>query len=147
MKGDDMFGESFFMGLEILYKLPEEARKKPEIAKLSEEYIKKVKNWDIGEVLKRLELTKRFVRTVGYSDNEVTKIIISKIKDKPEIITKIATPLAIKIAIGMAKKMLEKEDFYNALYVYKLLVDNENPKVLTATITGVEELLQKEGNY
>lgn len=142
-----MFGEGFFMGLEILYKLPEEARKKPEIAKLSEEYIKKVKNWDIGEVLKRLELTKRFVRTVEYSDNEVTKIIISKIKDKPEIITKITTPLAIKIAIGIARKMLEKEDFYNALYIYKLLVDNENPEVLTATITGVEELLQKEGNY
>lgn len=63
LANDDMFGEVFFMGLEILYKLKgnEEIKKK---------YLEKIKDWNKEELLYGLWSFQEFQKSIGYGENK-----------------------------------------------------------------------------
>ncbi len=111
LKDDDMFGENFFMGLEILYKLPENIRWVNPMKGVLEMYEKKVEDWDVHEIIRKFEGIKRLSRNLGYRDALATSIIsdnfLKEVTDKKSVenrnhysLTYIATLLLFVAQVG-----------------------------------------------
>lgn len=53
LRNDDIFGEGFFMGLEILYKLSEKLREEERMKKMLGKYEEIIGNWSIHDAIRK----------------------------------------------------------------------------------------------
>lgn len=131
-KNDDIFGENFFMGLEMLYKLPEGIRNHKRIQMILKKYEAKVGSWDVDEILKRFENIETFIKNTDRIDTKMSHQIISKLQKK------ISKP-----------ESTDKNDIYVASIYIIMIVRIGTPEAVEQILSYIrtELLIKKEGLY
>ncbi len=145
LKNDDMFGEGFFIGLEILYKLPEELR----ISDIYNKYEQLVKNWSIEDTIKKIDLIKRFSGTIGYKDSIITdKVIelISKlwIEKTHDLFKGIASPKIINDCICQLYISSMNEDSIWLMRICIFLIESWTNDGILAAIDWTRIMVEKK---
>ncbi len=137
LKNDDMFGENFFMGLEILYKLPESVRTVGPIKWILKRYVNKVSQLNSQEIMQKFESIKKFLKGTGYRDTDISDIVFGKMQNIIENsnanydifleILEIGTSDAVSYVAKWAQVLMEYREPYHAWEVYDALGKVGNP--------------------
>lgn len=88
LKHDDIFGENFFMGLEILYKLPKKIKNTDRFTRLLAYYTKRYTSWNINEVCKRFGSITSFTKKIGHAETRLSSQTILAIEKTGKLLIK-----------------------------------------------------------
>jgi hypothetical protein len=78
---DDIFGEGFFMGLEILHKLEWQWELSERFLKIKEKYKEEIKGWDKEIILYRLWLFQKLQKRINFWKNRFVDKFFEKLKE------------------------------------------------------------------
>lgn len=76
-----MFGEGFFMGLEILYKLPENIRNRKDVQCVLKRSEEEITDWNSITMLKNIRKAVGVIQSTNHHENIVTKKLILWLQD------------------------------------------------------------------
>ena len=166
LKNDDIFGEGFFMGLEILYRIEQDGELNNGLLKIKGKYLEQIKKWDKKKSLSKLMLFQEFQKRINFWENEYIDVFFNKINwfghrsldgsvDYRDII-KLWSANAINSIITFAE-IIEKfyydddESYYNGyccestmLNLYNTFLESWNEKAIDFAIKWIQTLVEQE---
>jgi hypothetical protein len=157
LKNDDMFGENFFLGLMVIFSLPERELK-TSMLEAYQSYIEK--KWDLNDIRPRTLTIIQFSR--DRQDNTTFHPIFEKLKKKANelmgekeywkahyiyvALAESGDKEAFKMAKEGAEKLIGEEEYLEVSKIYVALVKSGDKEALQMAKEGAEKLIG-EGEY
>ncbi len=156
LKNDNILKENLFIGLEILYKLPNDTIHQESFQEVLDKCLKILDKWNIKKNWKDLYWLQRFTKNTKYIDNNISLLLIEKLKkiillkiankhySKIEgvlwVLAEIGTPEAIKEINMRIELLLQKNRGYEVWEIYIKLMEIGTPEAIKEVIKWAEIL-------
>jgi len=137
LENDDMFGEGFFMGLEILYKLEWGWRLNEQMEKIKMKYVGIVKNWDKEEIIKKLPKFIEFQKRINFEENDFLDCFVNKITW--DFIDKFYYKFIYLWNEKITKICLNKVGLLWIKYALNYLFETKNKKIIQEILSSIKK--------